>query len=120
MNRKNYKIAVSIILCLMIVISAFPGALFDVSAAVVASGNCGESGSNVKWSLDDAGTITLSGSGRMADYYDEENDAVISPWYSKKDSVKKAVFASTITYIGVSSFSDCTSMTSVTLPTRSV
>ena len=37
-------------------------------AATVASGECGAEGDNVTWVLDDAGTLTISGTGEMADF----------------------------------------------------
>ena len=41
-----------------------------IAASAASSGNCGDSGSNVTWSLDDNGTLTLSGSGKMEDCYE--------------------------------------------------
>ena len=55
-------------------------ALFCCSAAIaaeVASGTCGAQGDNLTWTLDDSGTLTISGTGDMADY-DEATDV---PWY---------------------------------------
>lgn len=46
-------------------------------AAEVASGDCGAEGSNLKWTLDDAGTLTISGTGAMKDYGVIDNP---SPW----------------------------------------
>ncbi len=42
-----------------------PGA---ARAGVVVSGTCGASGDNLTWTLDDAGTLTISGSGEMDNY----------------------------------------------------
>lgn len=38
------------------------------SAETVASGTCGANGDNLTWTLDDLGTLTISGEGDMADF----------------------------------------------------
>ena len=46
------------------------------SAATVASGSCGASGFSLTWTLDDQGTLTISGQGTMRDYgYGEAPEA---------------------------------------------
>ena len=45
----------------------------SAGAATVASGNCGRNGSNVTWSLDSSGTLTISGTGEMEAGPDEEH-----------------------------------------------
>ena len=49
---------------------ADPAALLPVvaSAEIVKSGPCGKNGYNLKWTLDDEGTLTISGTGEMKDY----------------------------------------------------
>lgn len=47
------------------------------AAEIIASGECGENGGNITWSLDYNGTLTLSGSGNLANYR-EDRDV---PWY---------------------------------------
>ena len=65
------------------------------AAEVVASGECGSSGDNVTWVLDDEGTITLSGTGEIKDY-DYNNN----PFLDYKDSIKKIEIGEGITAIG--------------------
>ncbi len=64
------------------------------------SGSCGASGSNVKWNLSDAGVLTISGNGRMADYGSASGSR--APWFSK--TVNTLVIESGITYIGKYAF----------------
>jgi len=73
----------------------------------VAAGTCGD---NVTWTLDDAGTLTISGTGAMYDY--DWDDA---PWHSNRYSVKKVVIADGVTTIGAYAFYNCDSLTSVTI-----
>ena len=79
---------------------------------MVASGNCGQSGANVTWSLDSEGTMTISGSGKMKDwsYFSDK------PWDSNKNSIKNIVVVNGVTSIGDYAFRDCTGLTSISLP----
>ena len=85
------------------------------AAATVASGKCGDS---AKWTLDAAGTLTISGSGKTWDFIDEDWNAN-APWYdaSLRLRIKKAVVNKGITYVGTWAFRDCAELTSVSLPT---
>ena len=72
---------------------------------VVASGECGD---NLMWSVDANGTLTISGTGTMWDYYIvSENGAwhTSAPWYAH--SPAKLVFDEGITYIGAFAFFKC-------------
>ena len=74
--------------------------------------NCGASGANVKAVLNGNGTLTVSGSGQMMDYEDDEN----APWYDERSSITKAVIESGVTTIGKYAFYDCDNLMSVTIP----
>ncbi|MDD6620154.1 MAG: hypothetical protein PUE75_03600 [Eubacteriales bacterium] len=71
--KKIFSIFMSIVM--LISITAF----LDISAnAQVLTGNCGENGSNVTYSLDTSiGVLTISGTGKMYDYYSSVSDV---PW----------------------------------------
>jgi len=64
MNKKLFAMLLMLALCVL-------GLTLTASAAEVTSGTCGAVGNenNVMWSYD-AGTLTISGSGAMADYND--------------------------------------------------
>ena len=61
MRVKRYII---VLLLLCMVVAVLP---VRASAATKASGQCGE---NVKWTLDTAGTLTISGTGEMGSPYE--------------------------------------------------
>ena len=82
------------------------------SAATVASGNCGDNGDNVTWTLDDTGLLTISGTGDM-DYW--VHPATL-PWYSKLQNIKKVQFGEDVTSVGAYAFYGCTNLTQVSLP----
>lgn len=76
------------------------------NAFAAATGRCGNS---IKWTLDDSGNLTLSGSGEMWNNgYDD------SPF--KDYEIRKATVKYGITSIGDSAFSGCSGMTELTLP----
>ena len=71
-------------------------------------GSCGD---NVSWVLPLDGTLTISGTGEMADY-DIDN----APWYSFRSQVKSVVIEDGVTRIGISAFKNCDALTDVTIP----
>ena len=78
-------------------LSALPLGMVDTAyAAALASGKCGDS---AKWTLDAAGTLTISGSGKTWDFIDEDWNAN-APWYdvSLRLRIKKVVVEKGITY----------------------
>ena len=98
-------------LALLALLAAVCGLLtFSAAAesAVVESGTCGE---NLTWTLDAAGTLTVSGTGAMKDYNYKG-----APWYQSRDSIKTVVIESGVTTIGGRAFEDCTSLSSITIP----
>lgn len=84
------------------------------SADAVTSGSCGAEGdgSNLTWTLDSDGVLTISGSGRMMDY----SYYGCAPWYENRESVRMVNIGEGVTYIGDFAFRDCSSLTSVTIP----
>ena len=76
--------------------------------ATAESGSCGN---NVTWSLDSAGTLTISGTGPMADW------SVFSspPWNKNAASIKTVVIDSGVTNVGSYAFKSCTSLSYVIL-----
>ena len=81
------------------------------------SGNCGANGDNLKWSLSDDGTLTITGKGEMHDWNHEDfwgySDLV--PWNDYKSQIKRVVIGEGVTSIGFWAFAD-TAITSATLP----
>ena len=74
---------------------------------IVASGTCGAQGDNLTWTLDDSGTLTISGEGEMTS----------SPsWSSYCDKISSVVIESGVTSIANRAFSYCSRLTSVTIP----
>ena len=98
------------VLVLLALLAAVCGLLTFSAAAesAAASGICGE---NLTWTLDAAGTLTVSGTGAMEDY-----NYLGAPWYQSRDSIKAVVVESGVTAIGERAFNGCSSLTSITIP----
>ena len=73
----------------------------------VDTGTCGD---NLTWTLDDAGTLTISGTGKMTNWAYGK-----APWYSSRNSVKKVLIGNSVTSIGSQAFSGCSNLTDVTI-----
>jgi hypothetical protein len=69
----------------------------------------GKLGENVTWTLDEDGTLTISGEGEM------HNGKVVPLLYRQND-IKKIVIENGVTSIGETIFSDYDALTSVTIP----
>ena len=85
--------------------------LYSVSAAEATSGECGKQGDNLTWTLDEAGTLTISGTGEMADW----GYSTRSPWYDNSD-IKQVIINEGVTSIGDHPFDFCEKITSITIP----
>jgi len=72
-------------------------------------GTCGNS---TGWILDTDGNLLICGSGYMKDH----SSAPGTPWYSLRDNIKSVVVGNGIYSIGEYAFSDCTSLSVVTVP----
>lgn len=65
--------------------------------------------SNLNWTLDDTGKLTISGSGNMDNFYNWSTTA----WLSQKSAIKTVVIESGVTSIGNYAFSNCNNLTNV-------
>ena len=96
--KKTRKI-ISLLLSLLMIITSVP--LMAVNSFAATNGTTGE----CTWTLDSDGVLTISGNGKMGDYY--------TPWV---ESITKVIIENGVTSIGFSAFRDCTPLTSVTIP----
>lgn len=96
------KRLLSILLTVLMIASLLPATA--LAANIVDSGTCGAEGdgSNLTWTLDSEGVLTISGSGDMHGYGSSG-----APWHGR---VKSAVIAEGVTSISWCAFYDCTSL----------
>jgi len=65
----------------------------------------------INWTLDDEGTLTISGTGDMPDYaYDKQ------PWRSIRSSILHVIIGEGITSIGQNNIFDCRNLESIIIP----
>ena len=77
------------------------------------SGTCGD---NLAWTLDNSGTLTISGTGDMYDLaYDDESGSYTLPWVEYRSMIRRVEIGSGVTHIGAWAFED-TNITSLTIP----
>jgi hypothetical protein len=87
--------------------------LTSIPAAVYAADDSGSCGANVNYVFTEAnGTLVISGTGEMADYYSMES----IPWYSYRESIKTVIIENGVTSIGNCAFVYHIQLTSVSMP----
>ena len=101
------KRVLSVVLSVLLLLSVLP---FAAAAQTVGSGECGAEGDNVTWTLDDDGTLTLSGSGSMKNYAWNS-----SPWY-QNDSIRSLRVEEGVTSLGDYAFYNCAALEEAVLP----
>ena len=106
------KKVISLFLSLTMLLSIV--SVVDFSAyADVQTGSCGD---NVTYSLDTStGVLTISGTGKMKDYFGRTHESNHSPFYYNS-YIKSIIIENSVTSIGDDAFYGCTSLTSVTIP----
>ena len=88
-------------------------ALTITANAVIQSGSCGD---NVTFVLNDDGTLVISGSGEMENYYSWDF-FYRAPWYyDNREKIIKVQIEDGVTSIGEAAFFDCSDLTSITIP----
>ena len=98
---RQFKAIVPFVLFLVLVLLLLPT---TAEAATVGSGACGE---NVTWTLDDQGTLTISGTGPMK---------YATPWQQYATSVQKVVIEEGVTTICEAAFFDFSNLAEISIP----
>ena len=97
------KRGMSLLLAFCMLMSMFTA--LPITASAATSGQCGD---NVYWTLDDNGTLTISGTGEMLNKS--------APWKAKINSIKTVIIQNGITSISEYAFFDCIRLTSINIP----
>ena len=96
----------------LLMIAAATTALAADAAGIIAEGDCGGYGADVRWSLSTDGTLTISGTGQMADYWSGD----LPPWSVYRGQIRTVEIEAGISAIGYNAFVNCSAMTSVMIP----
>jgi hypothetical protein len=104
MNKKIY-------LLLLFVIFSF----CIPSYAFADDGICGD---NMQWSLNEQGTLTITGTGSMYDYHVGSDITGLSepPWYEYADKIENIIVSDGVKSLGDNAFFLCKNVKSVVLP----
>ncbi len=79
------------------------------------SGTCGAEGDNVQYDLNiTTGTLTISGTGAIADYNTLDNRA---PWYDLRSNITSIKICDGVTHVGRYAFNGCSTATEVWMST---
>lgn len=95
----------------LLMITAAMTALAADEAGIIAEGDCGGYGADVRWALSTDGTLTISGTGQMADYWSGD----LPPWSVYRGQIRTVEIEAGVTSIGNSAFSGCSGLTNVTI-----
>ncbi|MBQ9522033.1 MAG: leucine-rich repeat protein [Oscillospiraceae bacterium] len=103
--------------CVLLVVLLLMVQVPSVFAATVDSGKCGD---NLTWTLDDDGTLTISGTGSMMDFEGPKGmDLTMStgsPWIGHRNEVIHVIIGEGVTNISRWAFAYCFNMISVSIP----
>ncbi len=110
------KKVISLLMSFVMLLSVTAGVDLSVYAANATSGKCGDS---AYWNYDeDTKTLTISGSGRMDNYFRSTETAgfvLDTPWVKFRRNIKKISIGNNVTSIGDEAFYNCIALTSVTI-----
>ena len=113
-TRNKLKI-MGLVLTMVLLIASLGVFSLTASAAeatIIAQGECGAEGSSVQWKYDNTGTLTISGTGAMADYSSSTSDL---PWYVYKTEVTTVVVENGVTHVGENCFRGFDNLTTATI-----
>ena len=106
---RDLLFSLRISLCILLLSSLLVSSVPAVRAETL-SGTCGRKGSNLSWTLDENGVLTIAGKGEMMDF--PENST--RPW--PVASVTSLVLTEGVTSIGDFAFFGCRRLESISLP----
>jgi len=81
------------------------------TSTIIDSGTCGE---NLTWTLDNAGTLTINGTGTMYDYI-YSNNSSSAPWSAFCSEIKTINFENNVSGIGKYAFANCSYLACVNM-----
>ena len=99
------------ILFVITTLSLLASMLPVVHAAILGKGACGD---NLTWKLDDAGILTISGTGPMTEYNSNDNSNDV-PWKAFNTDIYRVLISYGVTTIANRAFESCVFMQSVTI-----
>ena len=111
-GRKAFEVVLACAVLMSTVAAIIPGSEtpFGITVGAADIKDSGECGENINYTLNNKGTLTVSGTGAMYDYYFDD-----SPFRDNSDIIK-VIIEDGVTSIGYSAFSSCTTLRTVIIP----
>ncbi len=114
---KHTKTLLALLLAVVMVCVGLPLVAAE-EPTIVDSGTCGE---NLMWTLDNEGTLTISGEGRMDSFGWSRDEALnmlitTAPWRQYHGDIRTVLLEDGVTSVGYGSFYGCSVLESVTFP----
>ena len=109
---KSLKKMLCLLLAIVTIMTIVPIPIGAEDVGIVASGECGQEGSNVTWTLTEDGTLTIEGEGAMIDSIFSGS----APWADYCKVIYNINIAQGVTSIGSDAFAYCTNLTNVYIP----
>lgn len=109
------KRIISLCVVVMMIFSVLSQSAVTANAEKVMSGVCGD---NLIWSLDESGTLTISGVGEMYNFGHTDAGYTVAPWNENKNKneLLSIVIEPGVTSIGNNAFLGCSGVTNVSIP----
>ena len=131
-TQTNYfKKALVVLMAVMMVFTMMPSMAWATGGTeaggnegsvsnIVVSGTCGAKSNaggveSVKWELSTDGTLTISGTGAMKEYWYIDEDDDPRPWSSHVDKITKIVIEDGVTNVASNAFNGCKSLNDAVL-----
>lgn len=99
----------SILTAFCLILMLLPISALAADNSKSSSGTCGN---QLSWTLDESGTLTISGVGAMSDYSEDSP----APWSDRKEAIQTVKISDSVMTIGESAFEDCVNLTDVSIP----
>lgn len=111
--KNTFKKSLSVTIAVMMLCTLALCGITANATEPVANGTCGE---DVNWSLDDAGTLSITGTGKI-DVSDDEGTIHVEeiPWYAYRKDILKVTIAEGITSIGINAFESCVNLSEISI-----
>ena len=88
-----------------------------LSTKIIKSGECGNMGDNVTYTLDKCGVLTISGRGAMRGFkWDSQTKTYDTPWQDAYKTISDLEIQDGVTSVGNAALLDCTWLTNVNIP----
>ena len=102
------KVTILLVVCVLLAHDAW-------SQIIINQGYCGSQGNNLTWTFYSDSTLTINGSGSMANFWDGFGYGDTYPWRNYRSQIKTIIIGDSVNTIEEAAFGNCINLTSVTM-----